>query len=431
MGIIYGKLIRTLAAVVVICGMLAGAKEAEEAEPSGITTAQQAIQALKEAGIIYVGKRKEARVRSFYCVRDDEKAQGLSKELMAHYAAFQKGSETLKDYPYIETIIQLFKYRQNKQAKFPAGALEPFYAAGCRPKGIPLLTQACYRPRPEKEIKALLKLGANPNDKDADDENALHTAARCKLGAKVLQTIHKAGADINAANKHGYTPLHLATQAGSDETSLRTLLKAGADPKAQTTEKAKLPPVMVAMESCTLKSITAMMKAGLDLNEKNASGFNALSMLGEQNITPEEMALFLKAGINLNEKLGTVGSTPATMMLMKADEKLLRALLAAKADFSMVNNHGRNALHYLVLNKKLTPAMLDLMLKEQKKVNTVDKLNQHTPLHLAILCGCSAEIVKKLLDAGANKNLKNWENKTALDLAREKKREDIIKLLSN
>ena len=428
-------------AALLACGEFAGAKGKAKAVPPSptiIETVPAAIAALKSAEIIRTTEPQESVLAKWRAPGEEKNAVEKSKKLLAH---FENKKEDLKDYPYIEEIIHLFHYRRNKQSRFPAGVLEPFYAEPtCRPKNMPLLVQACYRPFPEHEIKLLLAGGENPNAKDADGDTALHAAARCCLSAKVLRALIKAGARVNEPNNDGYTPLHLAAQAGADEKSLRVLLEAGADQQVLSSRKSgmKMIPVMMAMECCTVQSLQDMVNAGMDLNAK-ANNCNALYLLCQRGISAEELAVFLQAGVDVNERFSFFRISPAILALCRADEKVVRALLAAGADFTMTDATKQTALHYLASNEHATSAMFELVHNVQKDVNAVDS-QQDTALHAAAFWGGSAEIVKCLLKAGTNKEARNKKGKTPLDIAREKeprdpareqKRQALIPLLSS
>lgn len=67
-------------------------------------------------------------------------------------------------------------------------------------------------------------------------------------------------------------------------------------------------------------------------------------------------------------------------------------------------------------------------------IDNKDDLNEknpcgYIPLHFAIQRGCNAEVVKLLVDAGADVNLKNSEGNTSIHMAFDVTDEEIIKLL--
>jgi hypothetical protein len=77
-------------------------------------------------------------------------------------------------------------------------------------------------------LKMALWLGANPNNKNQDGENAIHVVLvnRSKNPAANIQALIDAGADINAPFKNN-APLELAIARGYDDV-VEVLLKAGA-----------------------------------------------------------------------------------------------------------------------------------------------------------------------------------------------------------
>ncbi len=81
-------------------------------------------------------------------------------------------------------------------------------------------------------LTALLRLGADPELRDAGDHTPLYRAAnQCSTpnGPEVVRALLRAGADVNARNGvTGATALHMAARRGFVEIA-RTLLDAGAD----------------------------------------------------------------------------------------------------------------------------------------------------------------------------------------------------------
>ena len=78
-----------------------------------------------------------------------------------------------------------------------------------------------------ESARALLKQGANPNEKDESGRTALHWA--CQEGRiKIIRLLIKFGAQVDATDNLGFTPL--ATAAGEGNCKMvKELLKAGAD----------------------------------------------------------------------------------------------------------------------------------------------------------------------------------------------------------
>ena len=79
-------------------------------------------------------------------------------------------------------------------------------------------------------IQALIRGGANIQERDSDGMTGLHWAAVTHRPA-VVKALLAAGADVNAADHYGFTPLlYAATIDFGDPATAAILLKAGADP---------------------------------------------------------------------------------------------------------------------------------------------------------------------------------------------------------
>ncbi len=77
-------------------------------------------------------------------------------------------------------------------------------------------------------LELLLKYGANPNEKDWNDETILHDIAREGI-SELARMILKYGADPNVQNEKGNTPLHLAMLSVGDRDIKNVLIENGAD----------------------------------------------------------------------------------------------------------------------------------------------------------------------------------------------------------
>jgi len=85
-------------------------------------------------------------------------------------------------------------------------------------------------------IQALLKGGANLNEKDQDGMTALHWAVLSHR-PEAVEELLAAGADVNAVDHFGYTPLLYAATVDFGDSAIATaLLKAGADPNVKDKE---------------------------------------------------------------------------------------------------------------------------------------------------------------------------------------------------
>ena len=73
---------------------------------------------------------------------------------------------------------------------------------------------------------------------------------------------------------------------------------------------------------------------------------------------------------------------------------------------------------------------MKLLIDRGADVNRHDGLEKETPLHYAAKYG-NVELAKLLLEAKADPRAKEFHGKTPLDLAKENKHQDIVKLLES
>lgn len=136
----------------------------------------------------------------------------------------------------------------------------------------------------------------------------------------------------------------------------------------------------------------------------------------------------VKLFINYGAKLDLVTRSGHTVMHLgaKSDQILILAWLRNQnLSAESKDKQDFTPLHYSsMMACELATAVL---LSWKVPVNTVN-INGQTALHLAVLSG-SQRIIRSLLLRGADVDAKDKENKTALDLAREKGNTDIISLI--
>ncbi len=189
----------------------------------------------------------------------------------------------------------------------------------------------------------------------------------------------------------------------------------------------------------------------------------ALSTAVGQN-DMEAVKEMIDRGIDVNSRMKDTRQTP----LMGAESaEMVSLLLKAGGDPRLVDSQGATALHYAVL-KERAPAMILFLLSAGANVNAVEPGGGETPflwakqwffgmdaimgqrvlalllqkgadinakdkfgdtlLHIAVMNG-KGQLVKFLLDKGADASLANTEGRTPLDTARDLKFFEIESLL--
>lgn len=167
--------------------------------------------------------------------------------------------------------------------------------------------------------------------------------------------------------------------------------------------------------------------------------------------------LFTKSA-NLNEK-DSLGNTALMLAITNENKTLAKLLIDKKADLNLKNNEGQSALYIALVNEQPDIAIILInkgaslenissegdsalliatttnaikVMKLVLKMNAalINQVNKHgtTPILEAARFG-STETIMILLNAGANKTIKNSAGMTALEVATKAQNSDAIKLL--
>jgi uncharacterized protein len=275
-------------------------------------------------------------------------------------------------------------------------------SAGADVSGAPLLLVPA--PGEVELIQALIEGGAPVDGQDAEGNSLLLRAA--ELGYdQAIEPLLQAGAKTDMANQEGWTPLLAAAAAGHDRI-IQQLLAAGADPNCLTQEGDN------ALHLAAIEGHDAAVVAlqGTDPNHPNELGDTPLLLAalhghptvvekllpvidlkrhqqGEKSIAVAGLAkhyevaeLLLTAGVNPNVLVYQEQSL--LMVAVKRDNAgLVRHLVAAKVDLNYQDKTGATALMWAA---------------NQRRV----------------------EIVKMLLQAGADPQIKNQGGLIAADIAK-------------
>jgi serine/threonine protein kinase len=276
--------------------------------------------------------------------------------------------------------------------------------------------------------------------------------------------------DINHQNDQGNSPLHLAVMS-DNKTMVNFLLgkKANINSKKQ-----GFTPLMEAVLKGNLELTKQLLAAGASANELNNEGNTALHLnfLAVRSGTisdsqfktqTEIMTALLQKGANPNleniagdsviHSLANVNTTISSGMCIHQNRdatKLLDVLVSKGADRQAINNQGQTALHKFAVHNdlrlmksaisynwqlsskthySLTPLeiaanhhgiMRDNMQRILDPKFKVDQRDDrgNTMLHQAVSTGDS-DLVKVLMNLGANTQAANYQGQTPLSLARQ------------
>ncbi len=249
----------------------------------------------------------------------------------------------------------------------------------------------------------------NFDEKNNEQKSALHIVAQ-KGRADIGQALIKQGASPDAQDAAGATPLHIAVQA-NNTSMISSLIELGANVNAQDDEG--LTPLDYAANKDFLNAAQILItQPTIDVSIADNSGKTALDY-ALANSSPSLVKLFVDNGkitplsggddAPYIEAHGLITSK----LSMTKDAKMALGFIAGGANMNLGARLGRNA--------------------PVDQLSALRTLQGKTPLHWAAQSG-SVATVKALIAAGANVNSWTEGQQTPLDLVKNNKDANSIKI---
>ena len=308
-----------------------------------------------------------------------------------------------------------------------------------------------------EKVTAQLAAGASPSAGNPIGQTALHIAAIWNH-VEVGEVLIEAGADVNAKNKYGATPLHFAAQKDNLEIG-KLLVEKGADTKVRGGNGA-LPweaasgelriilggpsnAMHAAVKNLDLVKLQTLLDQGADMTELDARGRSPVHMAALATVVIADADKGCGDASCKDEKCGgDGGGNPGlTALQMLMDAAKLCGENTAQAACNVRDGEGLSALHMLVkgghiggvamlLSAKANPNFQSRPTDDEYRSGQWGRTNSDgtkevlraaddkSPLHLAIGCEEPNQMmISLLLDHGANPNVRDVEQRTALHLA--------------
>ena len=290
------------------------------------------------------------------------------------------------------------------------------------------LTKACFY-KNDDAINVLLNASANPNIADeAYGDTCLHDAVAANCSIKVLQAMIDHGANVNATNKKNETALTKAC-FNQNVGAINVLLNAHANPNIADEADDDTCLHYAVKEDCSIEVLQAIIEHGVDLNATNKENRTALMIACcRKNEGAINVLLNARADPNIADE--AYGDTCLHVAVSEdCSKEVIKAIIAHGVDLNATNNKNHTALMIACIRKN--EGAINVLLNARADPNIADEAYGEACLHKAVICNCSIEVLQEIIDHGANVNLANKRNETALTAACFCKNDDAVNVLLN
>ena len=221
---------------------------------------------------------------------------------------------------------------------------------------------------------------------------------------------------------------------------LAALLDNGLDPNSKT----KNGTTLLMMAAPEAEKVRLLIARGANVRERASSGADALTIAAAYHGTAAALHSLLDAGAEVQAPEGVrVKNSPLVFASMTGDlenVKLLlargagpsdtalsnavtfgypdvvRTLLSSGANAGITESSGINLLHWAVIIHR--PEVIPILVDARVPINAVDDFGFTPLIYAATIDFGDAEALKALLKAGADRSIRNYDGRTALDQAR-------------
>jgi ankyrin repeat protein len=244
----------------------------------------------------------------------------------------------------------------------------------------------------------LLDQGADPRVKDEGDNTPLHLASIFRHD-EIIDLLIRHKADVNMLNTSGQAPLCLASLYGNPE-SIKLLQANGAEKDVRDADGNT--PLHIAVLYRHPENLDEILKVNPDINTINKEGYTPLHLAVRRPDNEKAIGHLLQKGADVNITDPT-GRNALLVSVGSNQKEYIRLLVSKGIDINSQDEDGNTALHYPLSN----------VLRDKR----------YLPY--------STEIVKILVEEGADPHIKNKEGKSPMDLAEESGENELISLLKS
>jgi ankyrin repeat protein len=270
------------------------------------------------------------------------------------------------------------------------------------------------------------------NEKDGDGNSFLHLAVRTG-NTDIVKFLVSNGADVNIKDNYGQTPLQIAVHSDNVEIVVQ-LVSNGAEINIK--NSIGKTPLHDAVYHGYFEIVKYLISQGAEINSMDIRGKMPLhEAVIDNNIEISKYLITKGAAVNAKD-----GDGKASLHYAAINEnlELIKSLVSSGASVNKKDKFNRIPLHYAADKGYLE--IVKYLISKGSEIDTKAGFYLHagsmeltlgcTSLHLAARNG-HLEVVKYLVRQGADFNLKNNEDKNALDFAKERENLEIVAFLKS
>ncbi len=247
-----------------------------------------------------------------------------------------------------------------------------------------------------------------------DGANPIHLIIPFLEDDTMIRYFKKNGVSLKAEDKHGNNAFTYAAKTGNIA-MMEYAIEAGLDPRANNDAAVIFASKGTRTGSVSLEGFQFLQKHGLALNTKDNKGRTGLYYLAAKSKELEILNLFIEAGLKADQT-DKEGRCALHQAASWNSTEVVQFLTENCDNASVTNNMGENALHLAVSNGN--NEALEVLLDVGLDINAITN-EQLSALHLAAMKAQNAEMLKFLIENGANKSMNTQFGETAYDLALE------------
>ena len=235
-------------------------------------------------------------------------------------------------------------------------------------------------------VQLLLDKGADVQTSSNIDMTPLHFASARSSEPEIVQMLLDRGARVEVKNNKGMTPLMYTARYSSSAEIATLLIDKGADLEARIDDGSSRTPLMLAAaHSSSAEIVKRFIDGGAELEARSNAGATPLMIAARHSTSPEIVKVLLDEGAELEARGNNANNN---------DDKIPQ-MLARDPSSSADSTPLMQAAAY-----SSTPEIVKLLIDYGAELEARNKFDM-TPLIVAAAHSTSAEIVKLLIDSGA------------------------------